>query len=176
MATADAGSTGRATGLPDTSEPPHGALSKGGCIMWKAVAPVLTALCLFPAVQPAASAGAKPAPTLDSDLRAELPKGGAVPARDGRVPVRLTFVNHTDKEQVFANTEYRFAILDRDGRQVKGALAITDEEARAIVLRGRSTTDTPPVFVREGKLKAGEEYFLVVSVRDLIGHVKFTAE
>ena len=55
-------------------------------------------------------------------------------------------------------------------------LAILDEEARAIVLKGRSTTDTPPVFVMQGKIKAGEEYFLIVTVRDLIGHVKFTAK
>jgi hypothetical protein len=43
-------------------------------------------------------------------------------------------------------------------------------------LKGRSTTDTPPVYVERGKLKAGAEYFLVVSVRDLFGHVKFTAQ
>ena len=144
--------------------------------MWKAVAPILTGICLFLAVPLAASGNQKAAPALNSDLRVELPKGQSVPAKDGNVPVQLTFFNHTDKEQTFFNAEYRFAILDKDGRQVKGALAILDEEARAIVLKGRSTTDTPPAYVEKGKLKAGEEYFLVVSVRDLIGHVKFTAK
>jgi hypothetical protein len=102
--------------------------------------------------------------------------GKSVPAKGGEVPFQLTFVNHADKEQTFVNTEYRFAILDKDGRPVKGALAVIDEEARAIVLKSRSTTDTPAAFVIKEKLKAGEEYFLVVSVRDLIGHVTFTAK
>ena len=144
--------------------------------MWKTVAPILTGICLFLAVPLAASGDEKEARTLNSDLRVELLKGQSVPAKDGKLPVQLTFFNHTDKEQTFVNTEYRFAILDKDGRQVKGALAILDEEARAIVLKGRSTTDTPPVFVMQGKIKAGEEYFLIVTVRDLIGHVKFTAK
>jgi hypothetical protein len=144
--------------------------------MCKAVAPILTGICLFLAVPLGASGDEKAAPSLNADLRVELLQGQSVPAKDGKVPVQLTFSNHTDKEQTFLNAEYRFAILDNDGRQVKGALAILDEEARAIVLKGRSTTDTPPVFVEKGKLKAGAEYFLVVSVRDLIGHVKFTAK
>ena len=144
--------------------------------MWKTVAPILTGICVFLAVPLAASGDEKEARTLNSDLRVELLKGQSVPAKDGKLPVQLTFFNHTDKEQTFVNTEYRFAILDKDGRQVKGALAILDEEARAIVLKGRSTTDTPPVFVTQGKIKAGEEYFLIVTVRDLIGHVKFTAK
>jgi hypothetical protein len=144
--------------------------------MCKAVAPILTALCLFLAVPLGANGEEKAARALNSDLRVELLKGQSVPAKDGRVPVQLTFFNHTDQEQTFLNAEYRFAILDKDGRQVKGALKIIDEEARAIVLKGRSTTDTPPVYVESGKLKAGAEYFLVVSVRDLIEHVKFTAQ
>ena len=144
--------------------------------MCRAVAPILTTLCLFLAVPLGANGEEKAARALNSDLRVELLKGQPVPAKDGEVPVQLTFFNHTDQEQTFLNTEYRFAILDKDGRQVKGALAIIDEEARAIVLKGGSTTDTPPVYVENGKLKAGAEYFLVVSVRDLIGHVKFTAQ
>ena len=144
--------------------------------MWTSAAPILTGICVFLAVPLAASGDEKEARTLNSDLRVELLKGQSVPAKDGKLPVQLTFFNHTDKEQTFVNTEYRFAILDKDGRQVKGALAILDEEARAIVLKGRSTTDTPPVFVMQGKIKAGEEYFLIVTVRDLIGHVKFTAK
>jgi hypothetical protein len=123
----------------------------------------------------AASGGGNAARTLNSDLRVELLKGQPAPGKDGKVPVQLRFFNHADKGQRFLNTEYRFAILDKGGRQLKGALAVIDEEQRAIVLKGRSTTDTPPLFVAKGRLKAGEEYFLVVSVRDLIGHVKFTA-
>jgi hypothetical protein len=143
--------------------------------MEKTVAPVLTGICLFLAVPLAASGDANESPALNSDLRVEFVKGKSVPAKGGKVPVQLTFLNRTDKEQKFAYAEYRFAILDKDGRQVKGALGVIDAEARDIVLKGRSTTDTPEAFVMKGMLKAGEEYFLVVSVRDLIGHVKFTA-
>ena len=144
--------------------------------MWMKVVPILSGVCLFLVAPLAASGDEKGARNLNSDLRVELLKGRSVPAKGGPVPVRLSFVNHTDKEQKFAYAEYRFAILDEDGRQVKGALADIDAEARDIVLKGRSTTDTPAAAVRQGKLEAGEEYFLVVSVRDLIGHVKFTAK
>jgi hypothetical protein len=144
--------------------------------MCKSVVPILSGICLFLTMPLVASGDGKAARTLNSDLLVGLLKGQSVPAKDGKVPVQLTFFNHTGKQQTFGNTEYLFAILDKDGRQVKGALAVIDEEARAIVLKGRSTTDTPLVVVRKGKLKGGEEYFLVVSVRDLIGHVKFTAK
>jgi hypothetical protein len=143
--------------------------------MSKAVAPILTGICLFLATPWGANGDERASPGLKSDLRVGLLHGRPVSAKAGDVPVLLTFRNHTDKVQTFLNTDYRFAILDKDGRQVKGALTILDEEARAIVLKGPSTTDTPPVFVDTGTLKAGEEYFLVVSVRDLIGHVKFRA-
>ncbi len=48
-------------------------------------------------------------------------------------------------------------------------------ELRDVMLPGGTTTDKPGVVVVEGKLKAGEEYFLAVGVRGLFGHVKFTA-
>jgi hypothetical protein len=144
--------------------------------MWKTFAPLLTGICLFVAGPLAASGDQKESRTLNSDLRVELLQGQSVPADGGQVPVQLTFVNHTDQEQKFAFAEYRFAILDKAGRQVKDTLTVIDAEQWDIVLKGRSTTDTPPVYVEKGKLKAGEEYFLVVSVRDLIGHVKFTAK
>jgi hypothetical protein len=144
--------------------------------MCEAVAPTLTGVLLFLAVPLGVSGEEQTARGLNSDLRVELRKGQPVPAKDGKVPVQLTFFNQTDRQQTFLNAEYRFAILDKDGRQVKGALAIIDEEARAIVLRGRSTTDTPPVYVESGKLHAGAEYFLVVTVRNLVGHAKFTAQ
>jgi hypothetical protein len=177
MATADAGRTGKSHPVAGRfGTAPSGALSKGGGIMFKAVAPILTGICLFLGVPLGASGEERAARALNSDLRVELLKGQPVPAKDGNIPVQLTFFNHTNKEQMFLNAEYRFAILDKDGRQVKGALVIIDEEARAIVLKGRSTTDTPPVYLESGKLKAGAEYFLVVSARDLIGHVKFTAQ
>jgi hypothetical protein len=135
----------------------------------------MTGLCLFLAVPLTARSAERESAGLNSDLQVSLLKGKSVPA-DGQVPVQLTFFNHTHKEQRFDSTEYRFAILDKDGRQVKGVLLVPDAEARDVVLKGRSTSDTPPAFVMEGKLKAGEEYFFVVSVRDLIGHVKFTAK
>src|SRR5260370_4863375 len=143
--------------------------------MWKTVAPILTGVCLFLVVPLAASGNEKAGASLNSDLRVSLLDGKSVPA-DGDVPVQVTFFNHTAKEQRFDSTEYRFAILDKDGRQVKGALVVVDAHARHVVLKGRSTTDSPAAFVMPGELKAGAEYFLVVSVRDLIGHVKFTTK
>jgi hypothetical protein len=146
--------------------------------MYKAIAPVLTGICMFFTMPLGASGPAKAGGALNADLRVELliHKAQPAPLKGGRIPLQLTFLNHSDKGQTFLTAEYRFAILDKDGRQVKDALVTLDEEARAIVLRGRLTTDMPLVYVEKGSLQVGAEYYLVVWVRDLIGHVKFTAQ
>ena len=110
-------------------------------------------------------------PRLQSRLKVKLEK--AVAAKDGTVWVELTFFNTTDKEQKLVNTEYRMAILDKDGEQVGDPLFLT-AEIRNIVLKGKSTTDKQGAFAPE--LKAGQDYFLVVSVRNLTAQVKFTAK
>lgn len=129
----------------------------------------------FMAVPTAASGDEKTTPVLNSDLVVELEKDQFVPADGGTMPVQLRFYNHTAEQQKFTNTEYRINLLDKSGKQIKGALVFT-AELRDIVLMGRSTIDKPGVSLVKGKLKAGEEYFLLVSVRNLVGHHKFTAK
>jgi hypothetical protein len=132
-------------------------------------------LCLVTPVSTGAFVDEKGSAPLQSKLKVALEEGQSVPAKGGNVPLVLTFSNRTDKDEKFSNTEYRMALLNKDGEQVDGALTFTIE-LRDIVLKDRSTKDKPGVSVQPGKLKAGEEYFLVVSVRNLIGHVKFTAK
>jgi len=131
------------------------------------VAFFLTVTAPAPAAEPADG-------PLRSTLKVALKEGQNVPAGGGPVPLALTFTNRTDMEQRLTNTEYRIAVLNRDGEQVEGALTVT-AEMRAITLKGRSTVDRPGVFVQKGKLEPGQEYYLVVVVRNLIGHVRFTA-
>jgi hypothetical protein len=114
-------------------------------------------------------------PALQSRLKVELEQGESVPAKGGPVPLVLRFYNKIGDDQKFTSGEYQFAVLDKDGGIVEGALGIP-KELREIVLRGRSTTDKPGVSTLENKLVAGEEYYLVVSVRNLVGHLKFTAK
>lgn len=121
-----------------------------------------------------ATADDKPGVNPDISLKVRLEDGKDVLVKGGPVPVVLVFTNHNDQEQKLMNTEYRFAILDKDGEQIRGAVAVT-AELREIILKGGATTDKPGAAVAAGKLKSGEEYFLAVGVRGLAGHVKFTA-
>lgn len=114
----------------------------------------------------------KGGPPLQARLKVKLEEGGSVPAQSGKIPLELTFFNKVETEQKFTNAEYRMDILNKDGEQVDDVLIVT-VELRDIVLKGRSTVDKPGVFIKKDALKAGENYFLVVSVRNLIGHVKF---
>jgi hypothetical protein len=114
-------------------------------------------------------------PPLDSSLKVQFAQGQTVAAAGGKAPVEVQFLGQSTKEQKFANTEYRVALLDKNGEQVKGAIAVTTE-LREITFKGPAAVDRPGISIVPGKLKSGEEYFLVVSVRNLIGHVKFTAK
>jgi hypothetical protein len=112
---------------------------------------------------------------LRSTLKVALKQGQGVPATGGAVPLELTFTNKTDKEQKLTNADYRIAVLNKDGEQVEGAMTVS-VEMRTITLKGDSTIDRPGVFAQKGKLEPGQEYYLVVVVRNLIGHVKFIAK
>jgi len=131
---------------------------------------VLAATVLLPA--PAAEPVEGP---LRSTLKVALKEGQSVPANGGAVPVELTFTNKADMEQKLTNADYRIAVLNKDGEQVEGALTVT-AEMRAITLKGQSTLDRPGVFVQKGRLEPGQDYYLVVVVRNLVGHVRFTAK
>jgi hypothetical protein len=117
----------------------------------------------------------KSMPPLEASLKVQFAQGQTVAAANGKAPVELQFMNPAKKGQKFANTEYGVAVLDHNGEQVKGAIAVTTE-LRDVLLTGPVTTDRPGISFVPGKLQSGEEYYLVVSVRNLIGHVKFKAK
>ena len=138
----------------------------------KAVINGLILVLIAPQLTPAAEQDKGP---LQCRLKMALASGQSVPSGGGVVPVELTFLNRSEKDQQLTNSEYRMAVLNKDGEQLEDALTFT-LEMRPIALKGRSTVDKPGVFVKKGKLEAGQDYYLVVSVRNLIGHVKFTAK
>lgn len=110
-------------------------------------------------------------PPLQSRLKIKVKD--SVPAKDGTIWVDLTFTNSTGKEQKFSNSEYRYAILDKDGQQV-GDLCFLTAEVRDVVLKGKSTTDNQAAHTPE--LKAGQEFYLVVSVRNLTAQTTFMSK
>lgn len=119
----------------------------------------------------------KSAPITHFSLKVKLSDDQPISAKGGIVPLDLQFFNNTaTADQTFRNEEYRFEILNKDGMQIKAALTPRTIE-REIVLKKdfKSTSDQPEVSLVAGKLKASEEYYLVVSVRNLIGLSKFKA-
>ena len=44
---------------------------------------------------------------------------------------------------------------------------------RTITLKGATTTDKPGLTINDGKLKEGEQYYLVVTVRNLTALARF---
>jgi hypothetical protein len=79
-------------------------------------------------------------------------------------------------DQSFSNEEYRYAVLDKNGIQVEEALNFR-QPIRFISLpkAKKSITDATDARIIKEKLKSGEEYFLVVSVRNLTGLARFKA-
>jgi hypothetical protein len=120
----------------------------------------------------AATAQKTPSP-LESRLSAKV--DGEVSLKDKAVPLVLTFSNKTPKEQKFENGSYRVVVLDSKGEQVDDALLVP-AVLRTITLKGATTTDKPGLTVNDGKLKPGEQYYLVVSVRNLTAMAKFTTK
>jgi hypothetical protein len=109
----------------------------------------------------------KAPPPLDAVLRVKV---------DAKLVISCQFDLPGKADQSFRNTEYRCVVLDKDGVQVEGAL-LYRQPRRTIELPKdkRSVTDaTDANFVTE-KLKSGEEYYFVVSVRNLTGLAKFKA-
>lgn len=118
------------------------------------------------------SGGNEKGPRLESRIvRVKLEQ--PIRAKDGTAFVELLFANATDKPQKFENSEYRFTILDTDGKQVSDQLFLT-AEVRTVVLKGKMTAEKQSAHVVN--LNAGQEYFLVVSVRNAVGMVRFRAE
>ena len=124
--------------------------------------------CLTSAVE----AQKTPSP-LESRLSAKVE--GEVSLTDKKIPLILTFSNKTPKEQKFDNGSYRVVLLDSKGEQIDDALLVPTV-LRTITLKGDTTTDKPGLTVNDGKLKPGEQYYLVVSVRNLTALAKFTTK
>src|SRR3954463_3636769 len=131
----------------------------------------LTALLTF-CVAGVAVAQKTPSP-LESRLSAKVE--GEVSLKNKVVPLILTFSNKTPKEQKFDNGSYRVVVLDSKGEQVDDALLVPTV-LRTVTLKGDTTTDKPGLTVNDGKLKPGEQYYLVVSVRNLTAMAKFTTK
>jgi len=108
-----------------------------------------------------------PTANLDAVLRVRV---------DPNLTISCQFELPGKADQSFKNTEYRYAVLDKDGVQVRGAL-VFQLPLRTIALPKdqRSVTDATDAKFLKDKLKAGEEYFLVVSVREVAGLAKFKA-
>jgi len=131
----------------------------------------LTALLTF-CVAGVAVAQKTPSP-LESRLSAKVE--GEVSLKDKKIPLILTFHNKTSKEQKFDNGSYRVVLLDSRGEQIDDALLVPTV-LRTVTLKGDTTTDKPGLTVNDGKLKEGEQYYVVVSVRNLTALAKFTAK
>jgi len=131
----------------------------------------MTALLLLLLTLTGATVAQTPSP-LASRLNAKIE--GEVSLEKEALPLVLTFTNKTDKEQTFENGSYRFILLDANGEQVDDALLIPTV-LRKITLKGATTVDRPGLSVAKGKLKAGQDYYLVVSARNLTALAKFRA-
>ena len=95
---------------------------------------------------------------------------------DAKLNISCLFTLPGKMDQSFENTEYRYAVLDKDGVQVEGAL-VYQLPLRTISLpkNKRSVSDTTDAKFVKAKLEKGEQYYFVVSARNLTGLAKFKA-
>jgi hypothetical protein len=94
----------------------------------------------------------------------------------GELPLEVQFQLPGKTDQGFASPEYRFAVLNKDGVQVKDAVVFRPVyEWIELPKEARSITHRPQVALVGGKLTAGADYYLVVSVRNLVGLTEFKA-
>jgi hypothetical protein len=116
---------------------------------------------------------AKDLPPLDGVLRVTVTPQGAI---------ELRFDTPATASQTFDSSEYRYAVLDSAGTQVtspqlevSGALVPTGAAYHPVLLPKdtRSVADYSEVMLDHSGLKAGGEYYLVVSVRNLTALTKF---
>ena len=109
----------------------------------------------------------KALPPLDAVLSVKL---------DAKLNISCLFTLPGKMDQSFGNGEYRCAVLDKNGVQVEGAL-IYKVPLRTISLpkNKRSVTDATDAELVTAKLEKGEQYYFVVSVRNLTGLAKFEA-
>jgi hypothetical protein len=106
-------------------------------------------------------------PPLDAKLRVKV---------SGKLEPSCQFLLPGKMDQSFENSEYRYALLDKDGNEVDDAIIIkTVHRVISLPKDQRSVTDATDATLVKDKLTSGEEYYFVVSVRNLIGLAKFKA-
>ncbi len=132
----------------------------------------LVAVCFSPGPMSAADRAAAP-PDLDAVLQVEVTGEGVI---------GLRFDTPGGADQSFESSEYRYALLDKGGvqlgrEQADRALVYLGTAVHTADLPGsrRSAPDYSDYVVSFGSLRSGEEYYLVVSVRNLTGLARFKA-
>ena len=123
-------------------------------------------LCLA-GIQPTRADDPKAPVALDAKLRVKV---------EEKLQVSCQFLLAGKADQSFENSEYRYAVLDKDGNQVDNAVTVkTIQRTITLPKNQRSVTDATDATIVADKLKSGEEYYFVVSVRNLTGLAKFKA-
>ncbi|WP_020475763.1 hypothetical protein [Zavarzinella formosa] len=91
--------------------------------------------------------------------------------------IRFRFDLPGKADQSFESEEYRYAVLDKDGIEVRKALMILGLNVHTTQLPKKESVveDYPDYMFDNRHLKSGEEYYLVVSVRNLTALAKFKA-
>ena len=124
-------------------------------------------LCTAPAT---AHDKAAKEPPLDAVFRVAVTSKGFIEFR---------FDTPGTADQTFESAEYRYAVLDKDGVQVDPAFMdkllghIAVVEHTAFLQKGeRSVPDYSDYRVQHRQLKPGEDYYFVVSVRNLTALTK----
>ncbi|AMV25097.1 ECF RNA polymerase sigma factor SigE [Gemmata sp. SH-PL17] len=97
---------------------------------------------------------------------------------DTKKGIGIRFEHPGTADQSFASDEYRYAVLDKDGVQVNGALVHLPLAIHTTHLpkTERSVTDYSDYALDPRKLKSGEEYYVVVTVRNLTALAKFKSD
>lgn len=110
-------------------------------------------------------------PALAAVFRVEVTEKGAI---------KFRFDTPGTAGQSFESTEYRYALLDKNGVQVseeqldKALVHLAKAIHTADLSKGeRSVSDYSDYMVSHDSLRSGEEYYLVVSLRNLTGLAKF---
>ncbi len=133
---------------------------------------VLAAVGLRSAPAPAQGQTVTSPPNLDAVFRVEVTEKGVIQFR---------FDPRGTADESFESVEYRYAVLDKSGVQVDrqradaALLHIGVASHTTLLPKDKPTvSDYSDYLITQG-LQPGEEYYLVVSVRNLTGLAKFKA-
>ena len=114
----------------------------------------------------AANSASSPAP-LDAVLAVAV---------DKTLTIKCQFQLPGTVDQSFMNSEYRYSVLNQNGIQVKdGVMVRFPTRTISLPKKMRSIDDATDATIDASKLKSGEKYYFLVSVRNLTGLATFTA-